>query len=208
MATGKTITMSLEQFEEAKRDWYRVGRQKEVIEANHLHPYEECGLLEVIVETIDTRFFELRGFPDRDRLVFEDDPAAVALPRLLVLGDVVPNPPGSIDTRGDRRFRSITAEAAADRGTVNEFFAVKGYLAVRKAEGAAEESKAATDKILAESRREMERLQTRIAAEQDACREANDRLAVAEALRETGKPGNNLPDKCPWDLDTLLESQT
>jgi hypothetical protein len=34
------------------------------------------------------------------------------------------------------------------------------------------------------------------------------RLAVAEALRETGKPGNNLPDKCPWDLDALLESQT
>ena len=33
------------------------------------------------------------------------------------------------------------------------------------------------------------------------------RLAVAEALRETGKTGNNLPDKCPWDLDTLLESQ-
>jgi|ERR1035441_7233411 hypothetical protein len=33
------------------------------------------------------------------------------------------------------------------------------------------------------------------------------RLAVREALRETGKTGNNLPDKCPWDLDTLLASQ-
>src|SRR5664280_2130506 len=34
------------------------------------------------------------------------------------------------------------------------------------------------------------------------------RLAVAEALRETGKPGNNFPDKCPWNLDALLESQS
>lgn len=30
------------------------------------------------------------------------------------------------------------------------------------------------------------------------------RLAVAEALRETGKSGKTLPAKCPWDLDTLI----
>jgi hypothetical protein len=30
------------------------------------------------------------------------------------------------------------------------------------------------------------------------------KLAVAEALRETGKSGKGLPAKCPWRLDSLL----
>jgi hypothetical protein len=30
------------------------------------------------------------------------------------------------------------------------------------------------------------------------------RLALSQALRETGKPGKTLPAQCPWDLETLL----